>query len=253
MFQVDPKLRFHLFEFLWVWEVVPNSLFYCVLPFQVFVAFLFIWILVVTHPCWVSFLLLHSSTVAFQFFECPLNVLQTSVTRVSIVLQMTISQLKAELEKGPQEAAVYTQQIHQLQSDLNNLQQQSQVPHTPSTIIIIVMWLEADYCRQIMSAEVSATHCVAYDCVQFTSLMWIRLASCPSSTEHTISVSVNLPLLPGTRLHHNALLSPALFDTKTTCSSINKPAGGDLCHAMSLVPARDQSSHIRPAHDVSAK
>uniref|UniRef100_A0A8C3G194 Early endosome antigen 1 n=1 Tax=Cyclopterus lumpus TaxID=8103 RepID=A0A8C3G194_CYCLU len=40
--------------------------------------------------------------------------------------EMTISQLKAELEKGPQEAAVYTQQIHQLQSDLNNLQQQSQ-------------------------------------------------------------------------------------------------------------------------------
>uniref|UniRef100_A0AAZ3NTT4 Early endosome antigen 1 n=1 Tax=Oncorhynchus tshawytscha TaxID=74940 RepID=A0AAZ3NTT4_ONCTS len=42
-------------------------------------------------------------------------------------LQMTISQLKAELEKGPQEAAVYTQQIHQLQSSLNNLQQQSQM------------------------------------------------------------------------------------------------------------------------------
>uniref|UniRef100_A0A7N8XFN7 Early endosome antigen 1 n=1 Tax=Mastacembelus armatus TaxID=205130 RepID=A0A7N8XFN7_9TELE len=40
--------------------------------------------------------------------------------------EMTISQLKAELEKGPQEVAVYTQQIHQLQSDLNNLQQQSQ-------------------------------------------------------------------------------------------------------------------------------
>uniref|UniRef100_A0A8C4IB69 Early endosome antigen 1 n=1 Tax=Dicentrarchus labrax TaxID=13489 RepID=A0A8C4IB69_DICLA len=40
--------------------------------------------------------------------------------------EMTISQLKAELEKGPQEAAVYTQQIHQLQSNLNNLQQQSQ-------------------------------------------------------------------------------------------------------------------------------
>lgn len=42
---------------------------------------------------------------------------------------MTISQLKAELEKGPQEAAVYTQQIHELQSNLNNLQQQSQVTH----------------------------------------------------------------------------------------------------------------------------
>uniref|UniRef100_A0A8C7UJC7 Early endosome antigen 1 n=1 Tax=Oncorhynchus mykiss TaxID=8022 RepID=A0A8C7UJC7_ONCMY len=41
--------------------------------------------------------------------------------------EMTISQLKAELEKGPQEAAVYTQQIHQLQSSLNNLQQQSQM------------------------------------------------------------------------------------------------------------------------------
>uniref|UniRef100_A0A674EY72 Early endosome antigen 1 n=1 Tax=Salmo trutta TaxID=8032 RepID=A0A674EY72_SALTR len=41
--------------------------------------------------------------------------------------EKTISQLKAELEKGPQEAAVYTQQIHQLQSSLNNLQQQSQL------------------------------------------------------------------------------------------------------------------------------
>uniref|UniRef100_A0A4W6E8L6 Early endosome antigen 1 n=1 Tax=Lates calcarifer TaxID=8187 RepID=A0A4W6E8L6_LATCA len=40
--------------------------------------------------------------------------------------EMTISQLKAELEKGPQEAAVYTQQIHELQSNLNNLQQLSQ-------------------------------------------------------------------------------------------------------------------------------
>uniref|UniRef100_A0A8D0AUE4 Early endosome antigen 1 n=1 Tax=Sander lucioperca TaxID=283035 RepID=A0A8D0AUE4_SANLU len=40
--------------------------------------------------------------------------------------EMTIYQLKAELEKGPQEAAVYTQQIHQLQSSLNNLQQESQ-------------------------------------------------------------------------------------------------------------------------------
>uniref|UniRef100_A0A8C5FPE9 Early endosome antigen 1 n=1 Tax=Gadus morhua TaxID=8049 RepID=A0A8C5FPE9_GADMO len=39
---------------------------------------------------------------------------------------ITISQLKAELEKGPQEAAVYTQQIHQLQSTVNSLQQQSQ-------------------------------------------------------------------------------------------------------------------------------
>lgn len=48
-------------------------------------------------------------------------------------LQMTISQLKAELEKGPQEAAVYTQQIHELQSNLNNLQQQSQVTHAHHT------------------------------------------------------------------------------------------------------------------------
>uniref|UniRef100_A0A672JD84 Early endosome antigen 1 n=1 Tax=Salarias fasciatus TaxID=181472 RepID=A0A672JD84_SALFA len=40
--------------------------------------------------------------------------------------EMTISQLKAELEKGPQEAAVYTQQIHQLQSSLNNLQHLSE-------------------------------------------------------------------------------------------------------------------------------
>ncbi|KAG7279015.1 hypothetical protein CRUP_001956, partial [Coryphaenoides rupestris] len=40
--------------------------------------------------------------------------------------EVTISQLKAELEKGPQEAAVYTQQIHQLQSTVNTLQQQSQ-------------------------------------------------------------------------------------------------------------------------------
>lgn len=43
---------------------------------------------------------------------------------------MTISQLKAELEKGPQEAAVYTQQIHELKSNLLNLQQQSQVIYT---------------------------------------------------------------------------------------------------------------------------
>uniref|UniRef100_A0A8C8DXB7 Early endosome antigen 1 n=1 Tax=Oryzias sinensis TaxID=183150 RepID=A0A8C8DXB7_9TELE len=40
--------------------------------------------------------------------------------------EVTISQLKAELEKGPQEAAVYTQQIHHLQSNLNHLQQQCQ-------------------------------------------------------------------------------------------------------------------------------
>lgn len=47
---------------------------------------------------------------------------------------MTISQLKAELEKGPQEAAVYTQQIHQLQSNLNQLQQQCQVIHLENTL-----------------------------------------------------------------------------------------------------------------------
>uniref|UniRef100_A0A8D3DFE0 Early endosome antigen 1 n=1 Tax=Scophthalmus maximus TaxID=52904 RepID=A0A8D3DFE0_SCOMX len=40
--------------------------------------------------------------------------------------EMTISQLKAELEKGPQEAAVYTQEIHQLQSNLNNMQHLSE-------------------------------------------------------------------------------------------------------------------------------
>uniref|UniRef100_A0A7N9AMV8 Early endosome antigen 1 n=1 Tax=Mastacembelus armatus TaxID=205130 RepID=A0A7N9AMV8_9TELE len=41
--------------------------------------------------------------------------------------EMTISQLKAELEKGPQEVAVYTQQIHQLQcsSDTCSLFSQS--------------------------------------------------------------------------------------------------------------------------------
>lgn len=58
---------------------------------------------------------------------------------------MTISQLKAELEKGPQEAAVYTQQIHELKSNLLNLQQQSQVTHThahtPSQIT--ALWLSA--------------------------------------------------------------------------------------------------------------
>lgn len=64
------------------------------------------------------------------------------LTCLSVVLQITISQLKAELEKGPQEAAVYTQQIHQLQSNLNNLQQESQVTHTPPepnqrTIVIV--------------------------------------------------------------------------------------------------------------------
>lgn len=49
------------------------------------------------------------------------------VSHLFACLQKTVTQLKAELEKGPQEAAVYTQQIHQLQSSLNNLQQQSQV------------------------------------------------------------------------------------------------------------------------------
>lgn len=45
----------------------------------------------------------------------------------SVLLQMTIVQLKAELEKGPQEVAVYTKEIHELKSSLNSLQQQSQV------------------------------------------------------------------------------------------------------------------------------
>lgn len=64
----------------------------------------------------------------FYIFEYTLNTFSDRVlTLVPVVLQMTISQLKAELEKGPQEAAVYTQQIHELQSNLNNLQQQSQV------------------------------------------------------------------------------------------------------------------------------
>lgn len=45
----------------------------------------------------------------------------------SVLLQMTIAQLKAELEKGPQEVAVYTKEIHELKSSLNSLQQQSQV------------------------------------------------------------------------------------------------------------------------------
>lgn len=40
---------------------------------------------------------------------------------------MTIAQLKAELEKGPQEVAVYTKEIHELKSSLNSLQQKSQV------------------------------------------------------------------------------------------------------------------------------
>lgn len=40
---------------------------------------------------------------------------------------MTIAQLRAELEKGPQEVAVYTKEIHELKSSLNSLQQQSQV------------------------------------------------------------------------------------------------------------------------------
>lgn len=43
---------------------------------------------------------------------------------------MTISQLKAELEKGPQEVAVYTKEIHELKSSLNSLQQQTQVTNT---------------------------------------------------------------------------------------------------------------------------
>lgn len=71
---------------------------------------------------WFYIILYLSFTELLQFLYFTLN-----VTSLSVVFQMTISQLKAELEKGPQEAAVYTQQIHQLQSNLNNLQQQSQV------------------------------------------------------------------------------------------------------------------------------
>lgn len=50
---------------------------------------------------------------------------------------MTISQLKAELEKGPQEVAVYTKEIHELKSSLNSLQQQSQVrQHTAKHTLV---------------------------------------------------------------------------------------------------------------------
>lgn len=95
-----------------------------------------------------------------QFFQFPLNGLQKECNVCT--LQMTISQLEAELEKGPQEAAVYTQQIHQLQSNLNNLQQQSQVRHTPQ-----LFTYDPDM-KQITAgantfAEVSVTHCSAYD------------------------------------------------------------------------------------------
>lgn len=175
------------------------------------VLFLYDRILVVTNPCWVCFLLLcQLFTVVLQFFECALNGLQKSVTCASIVLQMTIYQLKAELEKGPQEAAVYTQQIHQLQSSLNNLQQESQVPHT--TTVMTVLSLSADYCRRkhicygICHKLYSNRLCRIY----FSNNQLISLVSCPSSTEHAISVSVNLPLLLGIRPHHNATLSPAL-------------------------------------------
>lgn len=61
----------------------------------------------------------------------PLLLLSLPWSSCVAVLQVTISQLKAELEKGPQEAAVYTQQIHQLQSSVNTLQQQSQVTPVP--------------------------------------------------------------------------------------------------------------------------
>lgn len=50
---------------------------------------------------------------------------------------MTISQLKAELEKGPQEVAVYTKEIHELNSSLNNLQQQSQVTNTTAKYTLV--------------------------------------------------------------------------------------------------------------------
>lgn len=105
----------------------------------------------VTFPClrWVfvrlnsrcNLSMLSSSFMSFPhsgasvIWTCSLLFADYNIQYVSIVLQMTISQLKAELEKGPQEAAVYTQQIHQLQSNLNNLQQQSQVPHKQTIIM----------------------------------------------------------------------------------------------------------------------
>lgn len=62
-------------------------------------------------------------------------------SNVSVVLQMTIAQLKAELDKGPQEVAVYTKEIHELKSSLNSLQQQSQVTqHTAKYRLVSKKW-----------------------------------------------------------------------------------------------------------------
>lgn len=86
-----------------------------------------------------------------------------SLSYLSDVLQMTISQLKAELEKGPQEAAVYTQQIHELQSNLNNLQQLSQVSHidhqNQKATIILAM------CKSFMTcvAQYKILDCTGFD------------------------------------------------------------------------------------------
>lgn len=62
------------------------------------------------------------------------------------LLQMTIAQLKSELEKGPQEVAVYTKEIHELKSSLNSLQQQSQVTaHSQILPRIIVVTPSSNY------------------------------------------------------------------------------------------------------------
>lgn len=41
--------------------------------------------------------------------------------------QATINQLKAELAKGPQEVAVYVQELQKLQSSVEELEQMNQV------------------------------------------------------------------------------------------------------------------------------
>lgn len=80
----------------------------------------------VLHVCYLLVRFLHGQS--HLLFAKNISVL------VPLGSQKTISKLKAELEKGPQDAAVYTQQIHQLQSNLDNLQQQSQVhPHMKYT------------------------------------------------------------------------------------------------------------------------
>lgn len=64
---------------------------------------------------------------------------------VSLLFQMTISQLKAELEKGPQEVAVYTKEIHELKSSLNSLQQQSQVRQNTTKHTLVFKWVRYTY------------------------------------------------------------------------------------------------------------